>query len=361
MPSTPPGTGRGSRRTDSVAARSESTDQPKAHSSRTIQRFHVDPRDVGPLGFVEGGTLVEWIDTAACDTAARWSGRHCVAASVGSVHLARPIGVGDFVELDAAVVHTGRCSIHMLVVLRTGGTAIQTAQCPMVFIAVDDSGDPVDAPAWTPLTMLELQRHWQARVRIRMRTLVEDAMDAPHRTAGTTAPCATRHVLTDPADADGRGVVRAGRVMRWMDEAAQVCAADWTRAQVITSHLAGVRFHRPVAVGESVEITARILHTGPRSVHTVIHVAVDAGGRRRLVAYGVAVMVSLDAAGNAEPVRRWQPDSDEDRRLDERARQLIGLRPFTEPLTAAAPILGHCDGGWRRSRGNGEISSAATA
>ncbi len=344
---------------------SELIHPPKAHSNRTIRHFHVGATDVGPLGFVKGGTLLEWIDTAACDTATRWSGHRCVAASVGGFHLTRPIGVGDFVELDAAVVHTGRSSIHVLVVLRTGGAALQTTQCPMVFVVVDESGNPVEAPSWTPLTMLELQRHWQARVRTRMRTLVEAAMDFDDcytaTVPGTSVPCATRHVLVGPADADVNSRVHAGRVMRWMDEAARVCAADWTRAQAITSYLAGIRFHRSIAVGDAVEITARVIHTEPRSVHTGIRVTIDAGGGRRLVAHGVAVMVSLDAGGAAEAVPIWQPSSEADRHLKERARQLDALRPFTEPLTAAAPTLGHRDSRRRQSRSNRDISSAATA
>ena len=45
-------------------------------TSRTqlIRRFHVGPADVGIVGFVGGGRLLEWIDDAAHAAAAQWSG-----------------------------------------------------------------------------------------------------------------------------------------------------------------------------------------------------------------------------------------------------------------------------------------------
>ena len=41
-------------------------------------------------------------------------------------------------------------------------------------------------------------------------------------------------------------------------------------------HGGGIRFHRPLHIGDMVEIRARLIHTG----HTTIHVAVDKDGNR---------------------------------------------------------------------------------
>ena len=129
--------------------------------------------------------------------------------------------------------------------------------------------------------------------------------------------------------------------MRWIDEAAYVCGADWTGAQVITSYIAAIRFYRPIIIGDVIEVTARIIHTGPRSIHTSIHVITTDtdGGQPRLAAHGLAVVVSLGERGEARPVRQWEPDSDEDHRLDQHARHLIELRQFIEPFTTAAAVL----------------------
>jgi acyl-CoA hydrolase len=167
--------------------------------------------------------------------------------------------------------------------------------------------------------MLDLQRQRQARVRMRMRKRVEGAM--PH------AQSADDRTTLRFAD----GTMSAGRVMRWIDEAACACGAEWAGAEVITSYVAGIRFCHPILVGQTVEVSARVIHTGPRSVHIRVTAA-------DLVAYGVVVVVALDARGEARPVPRWEATSDPDQRDEMPALQLIELRQFIEPFTTAAAI-----------------------
>jgi acyl-CoA hydrolase len=322
----------------------EPTCPPRSPRHETIHRFRVEPADVGDLGFVEGGTLLEWIDKAAYATATQWCCSRCVAASVGNLHLDRPIGVGELVEVHASLVYTGRSSMHILVTVYssdpTRAKAVQTAQCPIIFVAVDKTDNPVEVSRWTPVTMLELQRQRQARVRIRMRKRIEGAMAAESYTAEGTAPRATLRFRATPTDINWDVSVRAGRVMRWIDETAYVCGADWTGAEVTTSYIAGIRFYRPIFVRDVIEATARIIHAGPRSIHISVHVtsADTVGGQPCLVAQGLIVVVSLDERGAALPVPKWEPASDEDHRLDQHARHLIELRQFVEPFTSAAEI-----------------------
>ena len=329
---------------EDLAQRTEPTCAPKPRSHETIHRFRVEPADVGVFGVVDGGKLLEWIDGAGYAAAAQWSGRYCVTASVGNIHLDRPIGVDELVEMHASLVYTGRSSMHILITVcssdPTRAKASQTSQCPIIFVAVDDTGNPVEVPPWTPVTMLELQRQRQARVRILMRKRIEGAMAAESYTAAGTARHAALRFLAAPTDVNWGGKVHGGRVMRWIDEAAYVCGADWTGAQVITSYIAGIRFYRPIIIGRVIEVTARIIHTGPRSIHQSIHVTTTDtdGGQSCLVARGLAVVVSLDERGEARPVRKWEPDSDEDHRLDQHARHLIELRQFFEPFTTAAAV-----------------------
>src|SRR3954468_12191519 len=63
----------------------------------TVHRYRVRQDHLGVVGTVDGGTLLEWIHRAANATAARWSGRSCVAASVSNFHLDRPIRIGESV------------------------------------------------------------------------------------------------------------------------------------------------------------------------------------------------------------------------------------------------------------------------
>src|SRR5690242_6813116 len=190
----------------------------------TVHRFRANPRD----------TLAEWIDQAAHATASRWcGGGHCVVASIGHFHLDRPIRVGELVEMRATLVYTGRHSMHILVTIRSNG---QTAQCPIIFVAVDDADDPVEVPQWTPVTMLDLQRQRQARVRIGMRKRIEEAILAEDQSLAGHATVRRRACAAD-VGTDGR--VRAGRVLRWINEAACAIGADWTGAEAITAYVAG--------------------------------------------------------------------------------------------------------------------------
>ena len=55
--------------------------------------------------------------------------------------------------------------------------------------------------------------------------------------------------------------------MHRMDDAAFVCGADCAGAQVLASYIGGIRFYRPIIIGHVVEVTTRLIHTGPRSMH----------------------------------------------------------------------------------------------
>lgn len=266
----------------------------------TVHRFRVGSGDVAAAGNVDGATLLSWIDRAAHRTAQRWSGRRCVLVSVGNLHPDRPIVVGERVEVRAGLVYTGRSSMHLLITVRSGdpdsSRTIQTAHCAMIFAAADEAGTPAEVPRWTPLTMLELQRHRQARLRTRMRRRIDDA-------------------------ACERG-------------------AYWTRGRVVMSCLAGVRLHRPVRVGAMIDVSAPILYTGPRSVHVgvLVSLADPATGKPQAVARAMVAVVSLDTTGAARSVPRWVPQGDAERRLDEHARHLIALRASIEPFPTTIAI-----------------------
>ena len=105
-----------------------SSRDPLSHT--TIHRHRVEARDVGAAGFVDGGTLLEWIHRAAHATATRWSGRCCVAVSLGNFHLNRPIAVGDVIDLHACLAYTGRSSMHVLVTVFSASPASAAAGQP---------------------------------------------------------------------------------------------------------------------------------------------------------------------------------------------------------------------------------------
>ena len=124
--------------------------------TETVFRFLAEPSSVNFGGKVHGGALMKWIDEVAYACAAVWSSRYCVTVSVGNIRFQRPILVGNLVELKARVVATGRTSIHIHVSVHAGdpkgGVLRQTTDCLVVFVAVDENGNPVPVPPFVPET-----------------------------------------------------------------------------------------------------------------------------------------------------------------------------------------------------------------
>ena len=115
--------------------------------SHIVLRFLAAPMDITYGGTVHGGKLLEWIDKAGYACAAGWSGRYCVTVYVGDVRFARPVAIGELVEVEARLVHTGRTSMHILVVVSSAdpksGEYTEATRCITVFVAVDGDGRPV--------------------------------------------------------------------------------------------------------------------------------------------------------------------------------------------------------------------------
>ena len=76
-----------------------------------------------------------------------------------------------------------------------------------------------------------------------------------------------------PTDVNWGGKVHGGNVMHWIDEAATLCGTKWTATECISVYAGGVRFYRPMQIGDLVELEARLLHTGEHTMHISIHVS----------------------------------------------------------------------------------------
>ena len=134
--------------------------------------------------------------------------------------------------------------------------------------------------------------------------------------------------LPPPTDVNWGGKVHGGTVMRWIDDAAYVCASGWAQGPTAVVYVGGFRFYRPLLIGHVVEVEARLLHTGRSSMHISVHVRSGdpKEQERRLTTHSALVYVALDDAGRPTPVRPWTPAGDEDEALDRHARHLVELR-----------------------------------
>jgi acyl-CoA thioesterase YciA len=107
-----------------------------------------------------------------------------------------------------------------------------------------------------------------------------------------------------PADTNPAGDIFGGWLMSQMDLAAGNLAALTARGRSATIAVEGMKFHRPVKVGDEVSLFAEIVRTG----RTSMQIRVDAWRRSResddseQVTEAVFTFVALDAAGRPRPV-----------------------------------------------------------
>ena len=193
------------------------------------------PTDVATLGgtAIAGGRVLEWIDKAAYACAVGWSGGYCVTAYVGNVNFARPIHSGDMVEVQARLVHTGRSSMHVEVTVSSADPQRRwsTRSPPPARSSSSPSAatdDPSRSTQWVPVTDDDQERDATAVEKTAVRADIEAAMAEQTYTEASDAPSATLRFLAAPTDVNWGGKTHGGTVMRWIDEAAYVCAAGWS-------------------------------------------------------------------------------------------------------------------------------------
>ncbi len=134
--------------------------------------------------------------------------------------------------------------------------------------------------------------------------------------------------ISEPTDVNFGGKVHGGIVMKWIDQTAYTCARNWAETYCVTVYVGGIRFLKPISIGEVIKIDAYVIHTG----NTSIHIAVDVYSRNfsqkefEKKTHCVIVFVSVNENGKPIPVKQWKPDSEKEVKLAEYARKLTSLR-----------------------------------
>ena len=138
--------------------------------------------------------------------------------------------------------------------------------------------------------------------------------------------------LAEPTDVNFGGKVHGGAVMKWIDQAGYACAVGWSRQYCVTLYVGGIRFYKPVHIGNMVEVRAKLIYTGRTSMH--IAVDVSAGdpkdGRYTETTHCIIVFVGLDRQGTPIEVKQWEPQTEEDMALEQYAKSLMELRKGIE-------------------------------
>lgn len=82
----------------------------------------------------------------------------------------------------------------------------------------------------------------------------------------------TLRFLAEPSDVNYGGKVHGGEVMKWIDQAGYSTAMSWSASYSVTVYISGIRFYKPIQIGDMVEIDSNIIYTGNTSMHFAIDV-----------------------------------------------------------------------------------------
>jgi len=146
-------------------------------------QFVSEPTDVNFGGKVHGGAVMKWIDQASFACASTWAESYCVTVYVGGIRFHKPIHIGSLVKIQSRVIYTGKTSIHIAVDVYSRKMSEpkfeKTTHCVIVFVAVDDKGNPKPTRQWIPDTDRERQLHQYAKRLMELRKDIEEEM-GPH-------------------------------------------------------------------------------------------------------------------------------------------------------------------------------------
>ena len=140
-----------------------------ASESRTVMSQLMMPPDANPSGNVHGGTIMKLVDTAGGICAMRHAGRPVVTVVVDTMTFLEPVYVGNVVTLEAQVNWVGHTSLEVGVEVTAenvlDGATAHTSSAYLVYVALDERGQPATVPPLIVQTEEERQRMKAAEAR----------------------------------------------------------------------------------------------------------------------------------------------------------------------------------------------------
>jgi len=151
--------------------------------SLTVLTDLVLPSETNPLNNLFGGELLARMDRAASIAARRHSRRITVTASVNHVAFNRAIPLGSVVTVEAKVSRAFSSSMEIYLDVwiedRESGSKTKANEAIYTFVAVDETGRPVEVPQINPQTEEEKLRY-DAALRRKQLSLVLAGKMNPH-------------------------------------------------------------------------------------------------------------------------------------------------------------------------------------
>ncbi len=129
--------------------------------------------------------------------------------------------------------------------------------------------------------------------------------------------------FTMPTDANIVGNVFGGSIMKLIDEIASVCAVRHSRMNIVTASIDRMDFYSPVYVGDMLILRASLNYVGKSSMEVGVKVEAEnpLTGEVRHTGTCFLTYVALDSHGKPVEVPRLKPETEEERRRFEEAKQ----------------------------------------
>ena len=96
----------------------------------------------------------------------------------------------------------------------------------------------------------------------------------------------------------------------------------------LTVYVGGIRFLKPISIGEVIKINAYVIYTGNTSINIAADVYSWNFSQKEFEkkTYCVIVFVSVDENGKPIPVKKWELHTAKEITLAEYAKKLVSLR-----------------------------------
>ncbi len=138
------------------------------------------PNDTNTLNNLMGGRLMHWMDIVSAIAAQKHSNRIVVTASVDNVSFSKAIQLGNVVTLKARVTRAFSSSMEVRIDVEAedipSGKKFASNSAFFTFVAVDQSGRPIDVPEVVPETEEEKELYDGALRRRQLRLVLAGRM-----------------------------------------------------------------------------------------------------------------------------------------------------------------------------------------
>ncbi len=123
-------------------------------NSLVITTEVVCPNDVNPMGILQGGRLVQWMDLSSAICAQNHAENICVTAAIDTLSFKAPAMIGDIITIKCRVTRAFKTSMEIFV--QAWSKKVKDKKVKLIneayftFVAIDEFGTPVKVPQFKP-------------------------------------------------------------------------------------------------------------------------------------------------------------------------------------------------------------------